>query len=262
MFTIIIATHERPDLLRRALRSLVEQTCQDFQVVVVADSGAHLPPYRELDQLAGKFTYVLRSGAPGPAESRNLGLRLADTPYLMFLDDDDRFAPEHLASLTRFIGERTPELIYTDYCICFEDRAKTPPALVQSPQAISLADYPIDQLYVRNRLVNSCVTYRSDLVRDLRHDPALSLNEDWDFLLAACRGRAAEHLPISSVVIHKTTSSGDANLRRGNQARPVAEVVEATLKIYRRHRAPTAALREDRVRLLASAGVQVDPSVL
>jgi GT2 family glycosyltransferase len=67
MFTIIIPTHDRPQLLKRTLESLIAQTCQDFKVVMVSDTPGYLPPYQELSQLDKRFDYVLRStGVPGP----------------------------------------------------------------------------------------------------------------------------------------------------------------------------------------------------
>ena len=100
MFSIIVPTHDRPELLARALRSLQAQTWRDFTVIVVSDSPRYVAPYAELQALQGRYLYVLRSSGPaGPAASRNLGQRLAQAPYLMFLDDDDSFEPDHLARL-------------------------------------------------------------------------------------------------------------------------------------------------------------------
>jgi glycosyltransferase involved in cell wall biosynthesis len=106
MFTIIVPTHDRPALLARTLRSLSAQTWSDFTVVVVSDSARYVAPYAELQALEGRYVYVLRSGSPGPAASRNMGQRLADATYLLFLDDDDSFEPQHLAVLAARLQEQ------------------------------------------------------------------------------------------------------------------------------------------------------------
>ena len=188
-------THDRPLLLRRTLASLIAQTHADFQVVVVADSAAYVPPYQELHALHGRFTYVIRSGEPGPAASRNLGLQVAEGDYIVFLDDDDTFQPGHLAALARAIGsgQARPELLFCDFQVQNEDRTVFPPTPLSS-QAASIADVTADSIYVRNRIPNSCLAYRRDVVAAVRHVTDLIIYEDWDFLLACLRGRTLRHV--------------------------------------------------------------------
>ena len=112
MFTVIVTAHDRPQLLRRALWSLSAQTWSDLKVIVVSDNATYLPPYQELAALDGRFTYVIRSGEAGPGASRDAGVALAESPYLMFLDDDDTIEPQHLELMAQAIGESTPDLLY------------------------------------------------------------------------------------------------------------------------------------------------------
>jgi len=252
MFTIVIPTHERPLLLRRTLQSLIAQTYQDFQVIIVSDTSTHIPPYEELLALQGRYMYLLRSGVPGPAESRNLGVTLAQTPYVMFLDDDDIFEPDHLASLARHIGTAQPELLFTDFKIRYEDRATFPP-VTRSTEAHSIADVDAASVFVRNRIPNNCLVYRRDLLADIRHPTALRIYEDWDFLLACLPGRTLTHVPVNSVVIHKTPATAPENMRRGNTRDDL--VVSTMLELYKRHPAPDMATRLARQALLASGGI-------
>ncbi len=215
VFTIIVPTHERPLLLSRTLQSLIAQTFTDFRVIIVSDSATYIPPYDEFVALRGRYTYVIRSDAPGPAESRNLGLDLAKTRYVMFLDDDDTFEPNHLESLARHIGEGTPELLFCDFKVRYEDRTTHPPR-IESTQSISIGSVTSDSVYVLNKIPNSCVIYRNDVVAQARHDTAMTIYEDWDFLMACLRGRSLAHVPVDSVVIHKTPATAPENMRRGN----------------------------------------------
>ena len=60
LFTIIIPTHSRPILLRRALQSLAAQTYKHFQVIIVDDDAAYVPPFESFRALEGRYTYVIR----------------------------------------------------------------------------------------------------------------------------------------------------------------------------------------------------------
>ncbi|SEF10993.1 Glycosyltransferase involved in cell wall bisynthesis [Burkholderia sp. WP9] len=255
MFTIIIPTHDRPLLLRRTLKSLIAQTWREFAVIVVSDSSTYLPPYAELSELQSRYTYIVRSGTSGPGESRNLGLALAQSRYVMFLDDDDTLEPGHLEAVARQIGDGSPELLYCDFKVCHEDRTTEPPS-VESIEPVSISGVTADSVYVLNRVPNSCIVYRRDVVADVRHDTGLRLYEDWDFLLACLRGRTLVHMPVDSVTIHKSRACAPENMRRGNSR---DDLIGATmLELYRRHPAPSMAIRLERLALMASAGLSLD----
>jgi len=256
MFTIIVPTHERPLLLQRTLESLAAQTFRDFDVVIVADSSAYIPPYQHLQAFTGRFTYIIRSGVNGPAASRNMGLQVAEGDYIIFLDDDDTFRPTHLEGLARHIGsgKARPELLFCDFQVQNEDRTVYPPTALSS-QSISIADVTTESVYVRNRIPNSCVVYRRDVVATVRNDPGLILYEDWDFLLAAIKGRQLRHIALDTVVIHKSLATAPENMRRGNSREE--KVAEVMLELYRKHPGPTMQLRQMRQALLASVGIEL-----
>jgi glycosyltransferase involved in cell wall biosynthesis len=91
--TCVVPTHDRPELLQRALRSVFAQTWPPASVIVVDDTGSALPV---VDGFGGRVRYV-RSWSRTAGASRNLGAALAETPLLAFLDDDDTWHPTFLA---------------------------------------------------------------------------------------------------------------------------------------------------------------------
>lgn len=84
--SVVVCTHNRPLLLRRALSSLVEQTlARDRYEIVVADSGDGAGA--EVARAAGADV-VLHVSEPGVSGTRNAGWRSASASRLAFLDDD------------------------------------------------------------------------------------------------------------------------------------------------------------------------------
>jgi glycosyltransferase involved in cell wall biosynthesis len=254
LFTVIVPTHKRPELLSRTLQSLIAQTFTQFSVVIVDDAASHLPPYSELQALQGRYTFIIRSGAAGPAESRNMALSMVRTKYVLFLDDDDTLEPEHLQSLANQIGSGSPEILFSDFKICNEDRTTSPPTHL-SLDTFSIADVTKDSIYVRNRIPNSCLVYRSDVVANVLYETQMQIYEDWDFLLMCLRGHQLNHVPISSVVIHKSVANAPENMRRGNTRDDL--IVEAMLYLYKKHPAPNEATRLERQSLMSSAGIAI-----
>ena len=251
LFTIIITSHDRPGLLGRALRSLLDQICQDFVVIIVADEAQTPPPYEELKDLAGRYLYILRSGAPGPAESRNIGLELTKTDYVMFLDDDDTFEPYHLAAMAAEITRLRPSIAYCSFQIVDEDRESLPPRRIKVVPAYIGSINPTSIL-VKGIIPNSCLAFSTSITKNIRFDPSLIIYEDWDFLLEAMKAAELTYVNINSVLIHKSWGDGSANRRRGSSHDD--RLVEQTLRIYRKHPAPED-IRKARQKLFLEAGL-------
>lgn len=94
--SIVIPTHERPVLLRRALASVVAQTYEDWEAIVVDDavSGSAELIVADYDP---RIRYMQNDGAHGGAGARNRGIREARGEYIAFLDDDDEWLPEKMS---------------------------------------------------------------------------------------------------------------------------------------------------------------------
>ncbi len=252
MFTIIIATHDRPLLLHRTLQSLAGQSFRDFTTIIVSDSLTYIPPYQALAALPGHFYHVLRNGDPGPAESRNLGIAMASTEYVMFLDDDDTLAPSHLAAMAEAVSKHRPEIAFCDYVLSEENRAGFPPEPIKSA-AVFLGSVTRNALFVRNHIPNSCLLYSLPVLKAARFDPSLVLYEDWDYLLACLSGHDLVHVPVNTVTIHKSYAPGAENQRRGTSHEN--RLLETTLLLYKRHPAPDLETRLARKKMFDDAGV-------
>lgn len=102
-----------------------------------------MPPFAELSALQGRYVHVIRSGVPGPAEGRNIGLSLVKSRYIMLLDDDT-LEPTHLDALARSIGADEPESLCCDFKVCHEDRTTHPPRTT-SIESLRIGD--VDSVY-------------------------------------------------------------------------------------------------------------------
>jgi glycosyltransferase involved in cell wall biosynthesis len=95
LFSVIIPTFDRPEMVREAVDSVLAQTVQDFECLVVDDGGA-LPVNVPDDP---RIRVIQRNSSGGPAAARNEGIEAARGRYVTFLDDDDRFFPDRLADV-------------------------------------------------------------------------------------------------------------------------------------------------------------------
>ncbi|MGH2956787.1 MAG: glycosyltransferase [Solirubrobacterales bacterium] len=110
--SVVIPTHQRRDLVRQAVRSVLAQTYRDFELIVV-DDGSSDGTREALDGLDPRIRYRWQPNR-GAGAARNAGLRLARGSIVAFLDSDNLWTPEHLETLTRALeGHPEADIAYT-----------------------------------------------------------------------------------------------------------------------------------------------------
>lgn len=103
MISIIIPYYNRPEKLKRCLTSVLEQTYQDFEILVVDDHST-IPLIIDYDT---RITVFRNQKNLGPGFSRNVGLENAQGTYIAFLDSDDFWNSTFLQSCIDRFSENT-----------------------------------------------------------------------------------------------------------------------------------------------------------
>jgi glycosyltransferase involved in cell wall biosynthesis len=93
--SVIIPTYERAHLVSQAIDSILAQTYDDREIIVVND-GSTDNTAEILAGYADRITLIHQENR-GVAAARNAGMRVARGEYIAFLDDDDLWEPQKLA---------------------------------------------------------------------------------------------------------------------------------------------------------------------
>lgn len=105
-FSVILPTHDRLDMLREAIASVVAQTFPDWELIVVDDASQQPIGEDELHHLAGDKARLLRlASSHGGAGAKSAGAAAARGQILAFLDDDDLWDPEYLAKANQALAD-------------------------------------------------------------------------------------------------------------------------------------------------------------
>lgn len=99
LVSVIIPTFRRPELLEKAIRSVLGQTWWNLEVIVVQDGD--VSPVVE-DERVRSLQLPKNHGAGG-AVPRNYGIRAAAGSFIAYLDDDNTWEPEHVAMVMESI---------------------------------------------------------------------------------------------------------------------------------------------------------------
>lgn len=96
--SVIIPTCNRPELLARAIHTVLLQTYQDFEIIVVDDGDNNSAKATIAALHDARITYIAHDvPRRGGSATRNTGIKNAKTEFIAFCDDDDEWLPEKLA---------------------------------------------------------------------------------------------------------------------------------------------------------------------
>ncbi len=96
LFSVVTATYNRAHLLPRSVRSVLSQTCQDFELIIINDGSTDDTEAVCCSFNDDRIRYFRRSPNGGVLAARNKALDMAKGKYLAVLDDDDELRPEAL----------------------------------------------------------------------------------------------------------------------------------------------------------------------
>ncbi len=203
LVSVIIRSVGRPEL-RQALDSVALQTYPHIEVVLVNAAGAGHP---EVGEWCGRFPLRM-CGEGRPlirTRAANLGLERAAGKYLVFLDDDDWFLPDHIANLVERIGRSPPaRLVYAGVeCV----RAAADGRWEQ----VHLFNEPFDaiRLLCENYIPMHAALFERSLVDDgVRFDETLEVYEDWDFWIQIAKKSPFVHSDRVSAVYRISEQGG------------------------------------------------------
>jgi glycosyltransferase involved in cell wall biosynthesis len=108
--SIVMPTYNRADTIKRAIDSVMAQTFQDWELLIVND-GSTDATEDVLQAASDPRIKVFRQANRGFTEARNAGIRMAHGEYLAFLDSDDEYLPHHL-ELTIAYLQAHPQAMY------------------------------------------------------------------------------------------------------------------------------------------------------
>lgn len=205
LVSVIIPTFNRKDQICTAIDSVLRQTYQCFEILIIDDYG-----HDDTEELIrskygsdSRIKYFMSEGAKGPSGARNYGMEVADGEYIAFLDSDDEWVDIHL---DESISVLEKGLCPISFALWSEKDAEgNEKQMLESDDFINriksvvddLNPIKVDNVYVfgknffeyasMNRAyctqINTLVFKKDILTREARFNEKLMQSEDLDFIL-------------------------------------------------------------------------------
>ena len=139
--SIIIPTYKRAKYIERAIKSILEQTYKNIEIIIVDDNNPDTEDRKNMQKIMqqykenSKIIYIQHEKNKNGAAARNTGLKIAKGDYITFLDDDDYFLKNRLEILVKSLEEKkeynaafTGVIFTTNGKITKKLEAKNPPS--------------------------------------------------------------------------------------------------------------------------------------
>lgn len=203
--SIIIPTYKRAEYLSRAIKSCLNQSYENIEVIVVDDNGANTKYRKDTESIMEAFKcqkviYLKHEQNRNGAAARNTGINRASGEYITFLDDDDEYLPMRIEYLVKKMNslDNSWGACYTAYKkINRNDRVQIG---TESREGNLLVPALMRSLYIGS---GSNIFVRRNVVVELNgFDESFTRNQDLEFLVRLLKKYKLAHDCTCSLIVH------------------------------------------------------------
>ena len=188
LVSVVMANFEAGERIVPALRSVLDQTMADLEVIVSDDASRDhsMALVTALQAADPRIRITLADANRGPAICRNRALELARGHWIAVVDSDDIIHPERFERLLAAANQHDADIVADDLLLFHEDGS--PPRLLLGDEAqssffVTSADWVMAGLDGAPALGYLKPMIRADRLQGRRYDEALRIGEDYDLVL-------------------------------------------------------------------------------
>ena len=212
LVSIILTSYNQPELLEIAFQSLIGQTYKNIEIIIVDDCSQNFRNRKQIlkyyQDFPGIVRYILHTKNMGIAKNKNSGFQIAEGDFITFLDGDDYYFPEKIATeLGLFQQDAGLDIVYSNFVF-----AKSSGELAKQWGSSKMPEGFILSEIVKEEFPDM-ILYRFELAR--RHiyercnfyDEEIKIYHDWDFRIRYAANSKVGYSPKVLSVYRRTEES-------------------------------------------------------
>jgi glycosyltransferase involved in cell wall biosynthesis len=227
--SVVITCYNLGQYIDEAVESVLAQTYQDFEIIIVDDGSTDEATLTVLGSYDRPKTRIIRTKNQGVSLARNVGIGVACGEYILPLDADDRIAGTYMEKAVKILDASPGIGIVSSWMEVFEDE----------PGSYVLPNYCRPRLKLdgilglAERLYNSSFFRKSDWSSTRGYDPKLFRGmEDSDFWIAILQlGREAYIIP-ETLYFYRQRFGGLHHLSRNEYVSQYAKMIRNHPHLY------------------------------
>lgn len=216
LVSVIIPTYNTNNSLKRAIKSVLDQTYMKIEIIVVDDNNLNSTGRKNCERimqcykLNSKVKYVKHKQNINGSAARNTGVANSKGFYIAFLDDDDFFYKEKIEKQIQFMKKNN-----YDFCSCYCKIYKNIYSFKIKENYIS------DVLFLKKAPQTSSFVLTKNLFLKLNgFDETYIRHQDYEFLIRAC---LVTKIGILPEVLYERANNNVDNRAKGEKLEKVKE---------------------------------------
>ena len=210
--SVVMPTYNYGRFIKRALNSVLVQTYQNYEIIVVDDASDDDTKDIVNQYHDQRIKYIKHNKNYGPSQARNTGIKASQGTYIAFLDSDDVWMPDKLeAQINVFMnGPENLGLVHTSMQTFDEKTQK-----ISVGPSHPYRGQVLEDLLRANQVGNSSVMIKREYL-DKAGDFDVSMRgcEDWDMWIRVSRSCLFEFIDKELVIFTAHSSNSSADMRR------------------------------------------------
>lgn len=189
MVSVVIPVYNAGRYLKPAIESILHQTYQDFELVLV-DDGATDGSGNVCDQFAAEYKniIVVHEKNSGISIARNTGIAHSRGKFIAFCDHDDEYSPDYLSKSVKAICDADADLLKFNYKTIEVVNGKNIESIIKGSEGLMTFDELLDNYMAFNQCIRALWNglYKADIIKEntISFDSFYKTGvEDYDFNL-------------------------------------------------------------------------------
>ncbi|MDA3882303.1 MAG: glycosyltransferase family 2 protein [Bacteroidales bacterium] len=209
-FSIVLPTYNRAHMLPKAIESVLSQTFEDFELIIVDDASTDNTVSCIKSYSDSRIVYLRNEKNLERCRSRNVGIERASGTYICFIDSDDYHLPFHLEELYNEIQNLSkPQVLF--FTNAFDEKLNVRSKRVCPPiENYNVFHYIVTYTFNPQRM---CV--HADICKHIQFDPDVYVCEDVDFAARIACAYPIVQIPARTTVYvnHPDSFTGGDSLK-------------------------------------------------
>lgn len=203
MISVVIPTYNRPNLIGKSLKSVLDQTIRDLEIIVI-DGSTNDETKKEIWKFKDNRVKYSKIKNVSAANSRNVGIDEAKSDLITFNDDDDIWCNYKIEKQLDIFKKRSnKKVVYSTFIKSLgKNIRKTPDETVRKKQGDIY-----NEILLRNFVGLPTVMLPLSCCREVKFDEQFQCLEDWDWMIRLSKKYPFEFIDESLVSVGNTPKS-------------------------------------------------------
>ncbi|MBF8436525.1 glycosyltransferase family 2 protein [Halanaerobiaceae bacterium Z-7014] len=209
LVSVIIPTYKRPGMLGKAIDSVLNQTYDNIEIIIVDDNDDN--EYRiDTEEFMADYLseydnirYIKHEKNKGACAARNTGIRKSKGKYITFLDDDDRYYRDKVKKQVKALNKSKCKVVFCAHKKFYISKTKD---IISSIQKPFLPEFKKEKLFYKNILgPTSVIMIDSSVFEKINYfDEKLKSRQDLDLYIRLSQYFDFEFIeePLVKMYIH------------------------------------------------------------